>query len=191
MPSERREIRTVTDPRPLRALAHPLRLELLDLLDREGELTATRASQLTGHNSANCSFHLRHLAKHGFVEQAEASNRRERPWRRVAAGERVATTGDAQLLEASAAVGELILGRVAAEAARFLRGSRGDLAWQDASFLTSDILYLSEEELRELGREVGAAIARRAGRTPAEAKSHRDLRPVRAAAALFPLEALE
>lgn len=185
--SSRREIRTVTDPKLLRALAHPLRLELLDLLDREGELTATRASKLTGENSANCSFHLRHLAKHGIVEQALARDRRERPWRRTAAGERVPTTSDPQLLEASAMVGSLILERLAAEAARFWRESgAGDIGWQDASFLTSDTLHLTEDELRELSREIASAIERRA-----EAKRRPDTRPVRAAAALFPLPPLE
>jgi len=175
----------------LRALAHPLRLELLDLLDREGELTATRAGKLTGESSANCSFHFRHLAKHGLVEQAEAGDRRERPWRRAVAGS-VPTTSDPQLLEASVAVSSLILERLAAEATRFWRESgAADIGWQDASFLTSETLLLTEDELRELSREIGAAIARRAGRSPVAAEQRAGTRSVRAAAALFPLPPLE
>lgn len=65
----------------LRALAHPLRLRLLGLLAAAGTLTSTEAARHTGENSANCSFHLRLLAKYGFVEQAAGPDRRARPWR--------------------------------------------------------------------------------------------------------------
>jgi DNA-binding transcriptional ArsR family regulator len=183
-----RRIRTVTDPTTLRALAHPLRLTLLDLLDREGELTATRAAELTGENSANCSFHLRQLARHGFVEPAEASDARSRPWRRSTAGERVPTTRDRRTLAASAAVGALILERLASEARAFWAGAADDVPWQDASLLTSNMLHLTRGELQELAREVGAAIERRAA---ARSPGRPGTRPVRAAAALFPLAPVE
>jgi DNA-binding transcriptional ArsR family regulator len=66
----------------LRALAHPLRLRLLELAAAEGSVTTSLASERTGESSANCSFHLRLLARHGFlVGAAGARDRRERPWR--------------------------------------------------------------------------------------------------------------
>jgi DNA-binding transcriptional ArsR family regulator len=65
----------------LRALAHPLRLRLLRLAAETGELTTSVASLRTGESSANCSFHLRLLARHGFLESAAGRDRRERPWR--------------------------------------------------------------------------------------------------------------
>jgi hypothetical protein len=65
----------------MRALAHPVRLHLLNLLVSEAQLTSTRASELTGETVANCSFHLRQLAKYGFVEEAQGGDRREHPWR--------------------------------------------------------------------------------------------------------------
>lgn len=66
----------------LRALAHPLRLRLLELAAEEGSVTTSRASDRTGESSANCSFHLRLLARHGFLVPAgEGRDRRERPWR--------------------------------------------------------------------------------------------------------------
>jgi DNA-binding transcriptional ArsR family regulator len=67
----------------LRALAHPLRLRLLRLARDTGELTTSAASAHTGESSANCSFHLRLLARHGFLESAAGRDRRERPWRIV------------------------------------------------------------------------------------------------------------
>jgi len=67
----------------MRALAHPMRVALLEALSREGSLTATQAGDLLGESPANCSFHLRTLAEHGFVEEAPGGSGRQRPWRRV------------------------------------------------------------------------------------------------------------
>jgi predicted transcriptional regulator len=67
----------------LRGLAHPIRLQLLALLADEGQLTSTRAGALTGETVANCSFHLRQLAKYGFVEATAGDDRRHHPWRLV------------------------------------------------------------------------------------------------------------
>src|SRR5579872_2886079 len=81
MPSERRTVTRLTDPRALRALAHPLRLKLVGVLRLHGPLTATRAGELLGESSASTSFHLRQLAKYGLVEEAGGGHGRERPWR--------------------------------------------------------------------------------------------------------------
>jgi len=69
------------DARMLRALAHPLRLRLLAVAASEGTITTTSASEHTGESSGNCSFHLRLLAKYGFLEAARGRDQRERPWR--------------------------------------------------------------------------------------------------------------
>lgn len=70
------------DPVRIRALAHPVRLALLDVLDDAGPATATQCAEATGESVANCSYHLRLLARHGFIERAEGSGR-DRPWRSV------------------------------------------------------------------------------------------------------------
>ena len=75
---------TLTDPRALRAMAHPTRLELIGLLRRGGPLTATQAAERIGESPASCSFHLRQLAKYGLVEEAGGGRGRERPWRATA-----------------------------------------------------------------------------------------------------------
>lgn len=80
MAEERRDI---TDPKALRALAHPLRWKLLELIGREGTATATQCAQETGESVANCSYHLNTLAKYHYVEQAEGGQGREKPWRLV------------------------------------------------------------------------------------------------------------
>ena len=63
----------------MRALAHPVRLALLEVLADEGRLTATEAGETVGESPANASFHLRQLAKYGFVEEAEGGTGRGGP----------------------------------------------------------------------------------------------------------------
>src|SRR5204863_4434520 len=75
---------TLTDPRALRALAHPTRMKLVGLLRRHGPLTATRAGTLLGEVPASASFHLRQRAKYGLGEEAPGGRGRERPWQATA-----------------------------------------------------------------------------------------------------------
>src|SRR6516162_11056846 len=102
MPEQQaRSVKRMTDPRALRALAHPLRLSLLGLLRIEGPLTATRAGELLGESSASCSFHLRQLAKYGLVEEAGGGRGRERPWRATTMFTDVPTITDSPELDAA------------------------------------------------------------------------------------------
>jgi len=80
MAEERRDI---TDPKALRALAHPLRWKLIEFIGREGTATATQCAEETGESVANCSYHLNTLAKYNYVEVAEGGQGREKPWRLV------------------------------------------------------------------------------------------------------------
>jgi DNA-binding MarR family transcriptional regulator len=84
-PSDERR-RQLADPRELRALAHPLRLALLDHLMSFGEQTAARCAEAVGSTTSNCSYHLRALGRAGFVERADSPDGRERPWRATATG---------------------------------------------------------------------------------------------------------
>ena len=83
MSSEERRHLSLTDPRLMRAIAHPVRMALLEAMEQAEArtLTATQASELLGESPANCAFHLRTLAKYGFVEEAGGGQGRERPWR--------------------------------------------------------------------------------------------------------------
>ena len=74
--------RALTDPRAIRALAHPVRIALLEALAREGPLTATEAAELLTDSPGNMSWHLQTLAKYGYVEEADGGVGRRRPWRR-------------------------------------------------------------------------------------------------------------
>ena len=76
----------LSDPRALRALAHPLRLALLDRLMSFGQQTAAQCATGLGSTASNCSYHLRALARAGLVEPVESTDGRERPWRATATG---------------------------------------------------------------------------------------------------------
>ena len=75
------ERNNITDPKALRALAHPLRWQIMDILTREGSATATQCAQETGESVASCSYHLNMLAKYDYVVQADGGKGREKPWR--------------------------------------------------------------------------------------------------------------
>lgn len=77
----------ITDPKAMRALAHPVRLAILERLQRHGPATATRLSPDVGATPSVTSWHLRHLAGFGLVRDAEAgTDRRERRWEAAARG---------------------------------------------------------------------------------------------------------
>jgi DNA-binding transcriptional ArsR family regulator len=79
-------LRKISGVPELRALAHPVRIALLELIGIEGPLTATEAARIIGGTPANAAYHLRTLAKHGYVEAAEGGVGRERPWKLSSVG---------------------------------------------------------------------------------------------------------
>jgi DNA-binding transcriptional ArsR family regulator len=80
----RTEASRPVDARMLRALAHPLRMRMIDLLQADGPATATGLGTRVGESSGTTSWHLRQLAEAGLVEEdSERGNKRERWWRSV------------------------------------------------------------------------------------------------------------
>jgi len=73
----------LSDPRVLRAIAHPVRTRILDELAASGPVRAADVARELGIPANQASFHLRQLAKYGLVEEApeEARDRRDRVWR--------------------------------------------------------------------------------------------------------------
>jgi DNA-binding transcriptional ArsR family regulator len=142
----------VTDPQAMRALAHPLRLALLDLLAIEGSATATRCAELLGDSQASCSFHLRQLARYGFVEEARPASWRERPWRLTSVSRRWSSVRS----DPAGSVAAAELGRVFAEreAARLLawHGSSAawPTAWRQASKLSTTPAWMTPAELEDV-----------------------------------------
>ena len=157
---EARSVNRVTDPRALRALAHPIRLSLIGLLRTEGPLTATRAGELLGESSANASFHLRQLAKYGLVEEAGGGHGRERPWRATAMLTDVPDIADSpELAAASGLFRSIVAEGYFAQLMRWLEARPDEPAeWQHAAQFGDTILYLSAAELDALHHKVRALI---------------------------------
>jgi DNA-binding transcriptional ArsR family regulator len=80
-------------PEQLKALGHPLRVRVLEMLGQEGEwqLTNRELAQRLGVDPGHLHFHVRMLLKAGLIELAESEGRgREKPYRAVAKVFRVA-----------------------------------------------------------------------------------------------------
>ncbi|HEX3615954.1 MAG TPA: helix-turn-helix domain-containing protein [Solirubrobacteraceae bacterium] len=189
MSTERREI---TDARTMRALAHPTRLALLDLLRREEELTASRAAELLDDSPGNMSWHFQTLAKYGFVEETGDGKGRSRPWRIAAVRNRFITSPDDP--EAAAAGDALVLLFVerAVQQHRDWIAVHDDYppAWQDAAFLSNSLAYLTAAELAELSAEVVELFARHTDRVD-KRKRPADALPVHLTAFGHPLPPTE
>lgn len=144
-------MREISDARELRAVSHPLRLTLMEALVREGPLTATRAAELVGESPSNCSWHLRQLAKYGFVEAAEGGTGRNRPWRIASRGHRWSeVTADPEASAAAAELTRVWLQRRIAQLQSWLDERRTfPPAWQEADALAENLLYLTPEELTD------------------------------------------
>lgn len=165
--SERaRSVSRITDPRALRALAHPIRLSLLGLLRTKGPLTATRAGELLGESSASCSFHLRQLAKYGLVEEAGGGHGRERPWRATATLTNIPEVGDDPELAAAAHLfWSIALERHFESATRWLDARLEEpLEWQAAAQFNDLLLFLTAPELEALSEGIRALHERYADR---------------------------
>jgi hypothetical protein len=156
----------LTDPKAMRALAHPLRWALLEALSHAGTLTATQASEVLGESPANCAFHLRTLAKYGFVEEAGGGKGRERPWRQ-AYGRMSwqARQGDEQFRLAGLALNQVWLDRLLSRARRSLAATTSwPEGFGDDMGGSQSMIYVTPEEARELHAELMKTFERTIGR---------------------------
>ena len=170
----------LTDPRALRALAHPTRLALLALLRREGPHTATSAAAALGESSGSCSFHLRQLRKYGLVEETGEGTGRSKPWRATADFTSWPTvTDNPELADASRLLTSVVLERQFQQAlAWFTHRSEQPDEWQRATEFGDMLLHLTPDELVEFNERTWAlAMSYREGRTDA-ASAPAGARPV-------------
>ena len=166
----------VTDGAVLAAMAHPLRVALLYQLNALGSRTASQCAQALGETPANCSYHLRQLAKVGLVTRDEASNGRERPWRSVYTGLDLrppVDDADPEVVTAARATRAALANAEIEEHARLARQylrleQRVPREWREAAAGASYSLRLTAEELAALGKALDAAIRPYIGLTRAD-----------------------
>lgn len=101
-------VRTL-DQGALKALAHPLRVQMYDILSQHGPQTASSLAELTGESSGSTSYHLRALAKHDLIrEVAGRGSARERWWERPRGGVSL-TNPDAMKTPAGRAASQVVM----------------------------------------------------------------------------------
>jgi DNA-binding transcriptional ArsR family regulator len=157
--------RQVTDPDVLKALTHPLRRQLYRLLGQLGPANIPILAEHTGADPGQLSYHLRELAKRGFVEEVPelARDRRERWWRTVdeSWGWTTADLPD----PASRAIGESLHQLGVAEEFERLRVFEATKQtfgpdWVRVAHTSNSNLRLTPAELAELCEELNAAVRR-------------------------------
>ena len=179
----------LTDPKMMRALAHPARIAIWTHIAMRGPTTATECAEVAGLSPSACSYHLRTLARYGFVEEdrAIAADGRERPWRaRLLA----LTLEDRPDEPAAGRVASRLLVenmRAGAEEtrARYLdRKSEYPADWQAAAGEMFSVAHVTPDELQELRAKVLEIMAPyvRLG----EAERSPGARPVRIMLDMFP-----
>ena len=156
------------DARALKALAHPLRVQIFQELAQFGPLTASGLGERLGESSGSTSYHLRELAKYGFVREVEGKGTaRERWWERTPGSISVhssATEVDADTDAASTAstiIAKTWHRRWFEQTMQFLDHGDDvfDERWMAASQMTTASPALTIEQAEELGSAINAIIA--------------------------------
>jgi DNA-binding transcriptional ArsR family regulator len=152
------------DLESLKALAHPLRVRIVDTLSTYGSFTASGLAERLGESSGATSYHLRQLEKHNFVREVEGKGTaRERWWERVPGSITVpdSTSADSPTQRAAS---QLVLHEWTSSREQRLRQFvyRSDdmLAtdWVEASMVSSASLFLTVEQLAEITKSLGTYL---------------------------------
>jgi hypothetical protein len=170
----------ITEPQRLRAITHPTRLAILEILDIDGAATATRCAELTGESVASCSYHLGMLAKYGFVEPADVKGR-EKPWRLLQREQSWTTEGmDPEGELAVEALTETFIDHTAEQMkAAMRRSGREPAPWRRANGSSGATAHLTLEETLALRDELLAIVNRYQDRSTDPGLRPPGSRPVR------------
>ena len=181
--------RDISDPRAIRALAHPMRIALLEAIMREGSLTATRAAELLDDSPGNMSWHLQTLAKYGFIEEAEGGRGRSRPWRIVDVTYSFeSATGDPEYAAAAEAL-EATLHQNIDQHLRAWWSQRRSYSeeWRRAAFSIFTTTYLTVDEMQRLSDDINELVKPYSGRSADKSQRPKESEPVQVVALGHPL----
>lgn len=149
----------------LKALAHPLRVRMLDALIADGPATASQLAERFGENTGATSYHLRQLAQHGFIEEdSERGHGRQRWWKVRRRGWSLPGLGSSQdpatRHHATLLLNEINRSRLERLRTWFETFPEWDEHWVVAATETDGRLTLTSDELAELSSELNALLAR-------------------------------
>jgi hypothetical protein len=179
----------LVDPAAMRALAHPLKWALMDVLLVEGSATSTRCAELVGDTQANCSFHLRQLARYGLVEPAPTSSKRDRPWRMASTDQSWSRIQPDETRARAAAELERVF--IQHEMAKLMRWERSSHTypdgWRRAALRTGAQTWLTASELAVLADQISELMFSYRDRADDPSMRPEGARPVRLFAVGYPL----
>lgn len=142
------------DLESLKALAHPLRVKIFDVLSTYGSFTASGLAERLGESSGATSYHLRQLEKHGFVREVEGKGvGRERWWERTPGGITLGTE-EASRTSAGREATQLVMREWSSNRERtlaeFLDRGLDELPkkWTEASMVSLTNVFVTAEELQ-------------------------------------------
>lgn len=136
----------------MRALSHPVRIALFEAMGLHGPMTATEAGVRIGESPTTCSFHLRQLAKYGFVEEAGRGKGRARPWKTTSIGMAMPPTDDTETEIAAATLSRLVRERHLARYQTWLEmRALYPKRWRTAVGDGQYVFWVTPEELQALG----------------------------------------
>ncbi len=165
----------------LRALAHPLRWKLLDLLGSEESATATRCAEVLGQSVASCGYHLGILAKYGYVEPVPDRVGREKPWRLTTRRQDLSTEGldESSTLAAQEATEVFLDHELERIKDRLRRLDTEPPDWRAASYVAGTTRWLTAVELAEIKNQLEQIQGRYDDRDDDPARRPPDAREVR------------
>ena len=163
MTTNEQQVRTL-DARALKALAHPLRVRIYDLLSERGPQTASSLAALIGETSGATSYHLRALASHDLIREVpDRGTARERWWERPKG--RGDMPGPTEAMSPSSRAAAQIV------TTEFLRLRHQTLmeyinrpeseqpdGWKDAGLVMTSMLDVTPEQMAELKQELTAVV---------------------------------
>jgi DNA-binding transcriptional ArsR family regulator len=159
--------RRITDLEALKVFTHPLRIRLYSALYTAREATASHLSDQVDEAVSLVSYHLRKMAAHGFIEEAEGhgSDGRERWWKVSSArGFTFRTRDFADRPEGAAVLTQVSRQLLATRTERYAQyldeQSCWAREWNEAAFTSEYLPLLTADELQQMAEEVGALMQR-------------------------------
>ncbi len=172
----------LSDPRAIRALAHPARLAIIEALTAGEELTATELAAVTGLSPSATSYHLKALAKWGIVEAGQArADGRDRPWKATGRSVDVGSPTPGSTSPAEIAIMGTFLDRIRAIATEFLTRQAGEPPeWRDVVQLAVNDYWMTADEVAKTAQALRDVLApyeqRRRDARPASSRRVRIVR---------------
>jgi len=154
----------VLDTGALKALAHPLRIAIYDILSQFGPQTASSLAVQLGESSGSTSYHLRALARHDLIREVpDRGTARERWWERPIGGVSFANP-DAMRTPSGRAATQVVMSEFFERRNRQLRHYLDtdfvveSEPWREAAMISTATARLTATQLRELSERIGALI---------------------------------